>query len=198
MMGMTATRERLLDSALRLISEKGYIGATTREIAQDAGLTELTLFRHFGSKGRLFEEVLQRYTFLPRLKELLPDLSGIPYEEALEMVGTRFIETLKERKTMVKIMHSEVNNYPDKIRAVYSRFINEVISTLAGYFSYMQRDGKIRSFPPERGAMVFLGMLFSYFEAEMIIMDHELSRRKIQRRVRDYVDIFVNGTVVRD
>ena len=52
------TKEQLLKATLKLISEKGYIGATTREIAHEAGVTELTLFRHFGSKERLFEELL--------------------------------------------------------------------------------------------------------------------------------------------
>jgi AcrR family transcriptional regulator len=51
---------------MQVVSEKGYLGATTREIARVAGVTELTLFRHFGSKQRLFEEMLSRHTFLPR------------------------------------------------------------------------------------------------------------------------------------
>ncbi|RMG73353.1 MAG: TetR/AcrR family transcriptional regulator, partial [Nitrospirae bacterium] len=41
------TRKALLESALELISEKGYLGATTREIAMRAGVSEITLFRHF-------------------------------------------------------------------------------------------------------------------------------------------------------
>ena len=54
----TTTKEKILTAAMSLVSEKGYLGATTREIAHDAGVTELTLFRHFGSKEKLFEEVL--------------------------------------------------------------------------------------------------------------------------------------------
>ncbi|HEX9020484.1 MAG TPA: helix-turn-helix domain-containing protein, partial [Nitrospirota bacterium] len=68
------TKQRLLEATLKLISEKGYFGATTRDISREAGVTELTLFRHFGSKEKLFEELLNSYTFLPRLKELLPEL----------------------------------------------------------------------------------------------------------------------------
>ncbi len=113
------TKERILEATLKLISEKGYLGTTTREIAQESGITELTLYRHFGSKERLFEEVLNKYTFLPRLRDLLPELEIISYDEALVMVGINFIETLKERDKLVRIMLSEINVYPEKIKTVY-------------------------------------------------------------------------------
>jgi len=47
------TRQRLLDSARLLFAEKGYDHTTSAEIAQAAGVTERTLFRHFPSKSDL-------------------------------------------------------------------------------------------------------------------------------------------------
>ena len=44
------TRQKLLEATLELISEKGYLGATTREIASLAGVSEVTLFRKFEKK----------------------------------------------------------------------------------------------------------------------------------------------------
>src|SRR5512135_2431624 len=102
------TKQKLLEATLRLVSEKGYLGATTREIAQEAGVTELTLFRHFGSKEKLFEELLNSYTFLPVLRDLMPELDGLAYEDALRLIAIRFLLSLKERKSMVKIMYSEM------------------------------------------------------------------------------------------
>jgi AcrR family transcriptional regulator len=49
-------RVRLLDSARASFAEGGYRGATTRGIAERAGVTEAMVFRHFGSKVALFEE----------------------------------------------------------------------------------------------------------------------------------------------
>ncbi len=47
--------ERLiLESARRLFSEKGFWGTSTREIAETAGVAEVLLFRHFGSKADLY------------------------------------------------------------------------------------------------------------------------------------------------
>lgn len=48
------TRQRLLDTAQQLVSEHGYSGTTVAQIAQAAGVTERTFFRHFESKTDLF------------------------------------------------------------------------------------------------------------------------------------------------
>ena len=60
---MSATRPRLraderrqavLDTACRVFSKSSYRGATTAEIAREAGITEPILYRHFGSKRDLY------------------------------------------------------------------------------------------------------------------------------------------------
>lgn len=193
----THTKERLLEATLRLISKKGYLGTTTREIAQEAGVTELTLFRNFGSKERLFEEVLNRYTFLPKLRKLLPELGELSYDEALRVVGIRFLETLKGRKSLVRIMLSEINLYPDKIRELHNSFINELIQTLANYLRSLQKKNMLRRFSPEIAARAFLGMIFSYFKAEEIVRGRNISKKEIEKMVEKFVDIFVHGTLKR-
>ncbi len=194
-MKATDTREKLLKATLQLVSEKGYLGATTREIARQAGVTEITLFRHFGTKERLFESLLSTYTFLPQLKELLPELEGLSYEHALTLIATKFLMTLKERKAMVKIMHSEITIYPDKIRLMYNTFIHELSATLATYFVSLQKRGTLRNISPETAARAFLGMLFSYFRSEEIVREGGMTKKKMDRHVKELVDIFASGTM---
>jgi AcrR family transcriptional regulator len=52
-------REKLLEVAARVYAEAGYHGTTTRRIAQEADLNEVTLFRHFGSKDALLREAIE-------------------------------------------------------------------------------------------------------------------------------------------
>ena len=60
---MTQTKQRLtaearraavLDTACRVFSRSSYRGATTAEIAREAGISEPILYRHFGSKRDLY------------------------------------------------------------------------------------------------------------------------------------------------
>jgi len=53
-------REKLLEVAARVYAEAGYRGTTTRRIAQEADLNEVTLFRLFGSKDALLREAIER------------------------------------------------------------------------------------------------------------------------------------------
>ena len=52
-------RHQLLETALDVFSRRGYEGATTKEIAATAGITEAVIFRHFPSKQALYEAVLE-------------------------------------------------------------------------------------------------------------------------------------------
>ena len=52
-------KHRILAAAARVYSQYGFRGATTRLIATEAGVNEVTLFRTFGSKAELLQEMLQ-------------------------------------------------------------------------------------------------------------------------------------------
>lgn len=52
------TELKILEAALKLFSEKGYGGATTRIIAANAGFTEMTIFTKFKNKQNLFDRVM--------------------------------------------------------------------------------------------------------------------------------------------
>jgi len=69
---MRITDQNILDAALKVFSTEGYAGATTRKIAQEANVTEVTLFRKFQSKENLMKEVLNknRNSILPIKRSL--------------------------------------------------------------------------------------------------------------------------------
>ena len=54
------TRTRLLEAAARVFAKSGLAGSTTRAIADEAGVNEVTLFRHFQTKDRLLAAEIGR------------------------------------------------------------------------------------------------------------------------------------------
>jgi AcrR family transcriptional regulator len=56
---MEDIRERILQATIRVYAEAGFRGATTRRVAQEAGVNEITLFRHFGTKEALVKAALK-------------------------------------------------------------------------------------------------------------------------------------------
>ena len=55
-----ARRQAVLDTACRVFSRSSYRGATTAEIAREAGISEPILYRHFGSKRDLYLACLEQ------------------------------------------------------------------------------------------------------------------------------------------
>jgi AcrR family transcriptional regulator len=190
------TKEKILDAGLSLFSKKGYLGATTKEIAKKAGVAELTLFRHFSSKERLFEEAIKRRSFLPTLKGLLPELRDLAYADALIEIANRYLERLSERRDLIKIMHSEIHLYPAKVREIQQKFVGEIVDTLASYFRDLQGRRMLKEFDPELGARAFLSMFFSYFTSQEFIADKKQRFSDKDAVVGEFVKIFVSGTVV--
>lgn len=190
-----STRDKILETALKLFSAKGYMGATTREIAKEAGVAEVTLFRHFPSKELLFEEMITTNSFLLELKGLLPEVKELSYENALAAIASRFLDTLHARKDIIKVMQSEMQRYPEKILVVYHAFLDEVFKELASYFVEMRKKGVVRSFDADFGARAFLGMFFAYFNAEELLLRKKYRHADKNAAIREYVDIFIRGTI---
>src|ERR1700693_6105450 len=52
-------RQAVLETGCRVLAQSSYRGATTAEIAREAGITEPILYRHFGSKRDLYLACLE-------------------------------------------------------------------------------------------------------------------------------------------
>jgi len=75
-------RERIVQAALQLFAEHSYGGATTKAIAQRAGITERTLFKYFPSKEELFGR-----TVFPALLQVLAPVTAEPAIERARASG---------------------------------------------------------------------------------------------------------------
>jgi len=93
-------------------------------------------------------------------------------------------------------MQSEMARYPGKMRRMYGQLMDEILKTLATYFTALQKKGALRDFPPQLAARMFLGMLFSYFRTEEIMRGTDITKGgRMDAAVKGVVDIFIHGTI---
>jgi AcrR family transcriptional regulator len=76
-------REKIITAAMTAYAESGFQGATTRRVAEIAGVNEVTIFRNFGSKAALMDEALFRR--VAALKLVDPPLPAVPGNPAAEL-----------------------------------------------------------------------------------------------------------------
>lgn len=186
-----STKDKILKSALKLFSKKGYLGTTTKEIAKEARIAEVTLFRYFISKENLFIEVLKSQSFLPTLKELIPKLKKINYKEALQTVAIYYMNLLKKKKDLICIMHTEIFQYPDEIRAIHSKIIQEIYLVFASYLDELKKSRILKKdLDTSYASLAYFGMLFNLFIKKEILK----KRINLKKALQTYIDIFYEGT----
>ncbi len=102
-------RDRILDAAKRVYAQHGFRGATTRLIAIEADVNEVTLFRTFGSKAALFEQLLQLHAQAP--VPPLPEEPRDPVHELTEWVR-RVLDHLRENRALIRTSIGEAEERP--------------------------------------------------------------------------------------
>src|SRR5487761_2011697 len=95
------TRERIVVAAREVMGRKGKRGATTREIAEMAGVNEATIFRHFGNKEGIVAAVAQRFCPAVELQALAARLSGNIDEDLFEL-GRVLMERMEGLQDMIR------------------------------------------------------------------------------------------------
>jgi AcrR family transcriptional regulator len=132
------SRERILEAAARVYAKHGFRGATTRLIALEAGVNEVTLFRTFGSKGALLEAVLGQHCANTQPVELPAD----PKDPATEL--TAFVQASLDHVRAMRplLVHSmgEIEERPEAAEFA-CRGRRTVHDTITGYLRRLQELG---------------------------------------------------------
>ncbi|MBP1966323.1 TetR/AcrR family transcriptional regulator [Paenibacillus aceris] len=157
-----SSSDKLLLSALNLIAEKGYNGVTTLEIATAAGLSEKTLFRHFGSKQKLLEAAFDRYHYAEEMKKLFAEKLVWDLQQDLLLVSRTYHEIMNRNRKMIQISLKEDGQLPG-FRARTQKHPQQLLEFLTDYFTLMAEKGKMISDNPELHAFSFMMMQFGAF-----------------------------------
>lgn len=131
-------RERILQAAGRVYAQHGFRGATTRLIAIEAGVNEVSLFRTFGSKAALFEAMMQSHAAsLP-----LPDLPDPPVDPQAEMTiwCAALLGHMRQWRSIIRKTFGELEERPEAA-VVMCEGPSCAASALSGYVARLQAAG---------------------------------------------------------
>lgn len=104
-------RNRILAAAARVYAQYGFRGATTRLIATEADVNEVTLFRTFGSKAQLLQEMLRTHAESGAVPTLPDDVSDP--ETAVTAWCTAMLEHLRNHAQVIRKTIAEAEERPD-------------------------------------------------------------------------------------
>lgn len=188
------TRQRILQAAAKVISQKGYARATTRLIAQEADVNEVTLFRHFGSKQNLLTTLVKELDSVSSLSEAMESQFTGDLHSDLLVMGTVFFQTIMTRHEAIRLMLCESAEFPE-LRDALARNPRHLRQQLAQYLEEQMAQGHVRPLPAEAMAQAFWGMFFAYGISVKILEEEIDPPMPVAVLVANFVDIFINGIV---
>jgi len=181
--GVQETSDNLIDAAAQVFAERGYAEATTRSIAERAGVNEVTLFRRFGSKSDLMLAAFDR------VAERFAPITAAPSEDVrsdLMRLATTYQTCVAENAVFLMTMLLEMRRRPELANGhdIQSRLIERASRLIRSH----QDAGRLCAAPPPVLAAKLLAPFLLLALAEHIPAVH-----RMVIDIDEHVDRFLLG-----
>jgi len=185
-------RQRILESAADSFRTLGYARTTTKQIAMNAGVAEVTLFRHFGDKQKLFQAVAPNIGGGVNFELLEAQLTD-DLEADLRLITENAMRFFIAQQDAICMLMFESIHFPEMKEALVQnpRGMSEL---LEGYFQKQVDAGKMKAIDPHITAQAFISMLFGYAIGVHPVKDLLPDEIPIERMINEFLHIFL-GTL---
>lgn len=205
-------RRQIVQVAMRLFSERGFRGTTTKEIAQAAGVSEAIIFRHFATKEDLYTAIID-FKGCAGTSPLAPGAAEPPVVEKICGRAGEAMEAGDDRAVFEHVAVSMLEHHqgdPEFLRLLmyvalenhslaqvfWDRNLRVLYEFLGGYVSRRQREGAFRDVDPLAAVRVFLGAIIHHSLINLL-WDKEPSRRILnlsnEEAARQFADVLLRG-----
>ncbi len=200
-----ARREQILETAVKLFSQHGFSGTTTKQIAAAAGVSEAMVFRHFSTKDELYGAILHT-------KGCEEGLHQFPWEEnallkaAIEAkddfgvfynLALHGLDKQQRDENCMRLMFYSALEEHDLAERFFSEFVTKVYEFISGYIEERQRDGVFREVNPRIVVRAFLGMMI-HQSLNNILWDKKRRLLDItnEEAAKNFAEIVLRGVTV--
>jgi len=147
--------EQIFKAAIKVFINKGFLQATTQEIAKEAEVAEITLYRKFSTKQNLFESVITRVLkdkFTTKLLELAQETDT---EVFFRSILSDRLTVISKNKMLVKLLISEslMGNLPEEINFTNLIF-NSLKSALQTHFLKVKKEADAEFIARQLGSLL--------------------------------------------
>ncbi len=184
----------IVRSAIHLFAEKGFRGATTRELASSLGVTEPVLYQHFKTKRDLYAAIIEAKS--QQASERVHSLR--PFAESGDDLAffTRLAEQILRRydddpETTRLLLFSSLEGH-ELAGDFFERMFSDFYELVLDYIRRRIRDGAFRSVDPEIAARGLIGMIGYHGLVEQLFPGY-FAKRSRRRVAQEMVSIFLTG-----
>jgi len=182
-------RDEILDAALLLFAQRGYLQTEMQDLADKVGVGKGTLYRYFPSKDSLFLAAADRV--MVRLREAV-DTAIADVADPLKRVEQAirsFLQFFSERPERVEILFQERAHFKDRKKPTLLQHREVNVERWRAHYRGLMAQGRLRQMPIDRVSDVIgdllYGTIFSnYFTGP---------RKSFDVQATDMVDVIFSG-----
>lgn len=179
-------RQLLLDAARQAFAEQGFKGTSTRNIADRAGVTEVMIFRHFGSKANLFQEAVVD-PFTTFMDAYIADYRSREHgiltaeQEGLRLYAALFEVLSSEREVLLALMSArQYDDLPDAASTQVNSAFDQVFALLEEVVATEARERQFSGFDlPATVRVMFSMVLSAALHGEWIGLDRGIDPEQL-------------------
>lgn len=188
---MDETSQKIIDTTMSLIRDKGYVATTTKDIARLAEVNECTLFRKFESKKDI---VLQGVAQEKWRANVTPDIfQNVQWElePDLEMFMNAYMDRITPDFVNLSIGLRAPQLY-EETAPLIMKVPQAFVSSLTEYFKKMNEMGKIGDYDFESLAMTVFSSTFGYTFLRASFRE-DLAKTSREEFIKCSVKVFAEG-----
>ena len=157
----SSTDLKIIKSTFGILQREGFAKATTKKIASEAGVNEVTIFRNFSNKNNLVELTKDYYLqlLIGKLEEIFEFEEDEDIEEYLKISFFGILSLSEEDLSIIRVAMEEVREDPEK-DILISEITDLILNKLEEFFKLKIEKGIIREVNPKSLAIMCFGMLF--------------------------------------
>jgi AcrR family transcriptional regulator len=187
------TRCEILAAAHQLFIQKGYHGASMREIARGSGVALGGIYNHFSSKEEIFIQVLLEHHPFYEVFPAMLAAQGETTEAFVRDAARRMVAQFDKRLEFLNLFFIELVEFKGQhIPQVFQMLLPQVL-VFAERFTEGRQE--LRSIPLPIIVRAFIGLFFSYTLTELII-NRNLPPEMQTDALDDFVTIYLHGILV--
>ncbi|HET7628654.1 MAG TPA: TetR/AcrR family transcriptional regulator [Bacillales bacterium] len=146
---LTEKQKQIMIAAIEMFSEKGYASSSTSEIARRAGVAEGTIFRHYKTKEKLLQAIVEpviRQIIAPFIIGDLNKVLNRRYEHFEDFVRS-MIENrrkfLERHFSLIKIVFQEIPFHPQLQQLFKKHVAPAPLAKIRGIIVHFQEKGEL-------------------------------------------------------
>ena len=188
---MDETSQKIIDAAMTLIRDKGYVATTTKDIARLADVNECTLFRKFQNKKDIVLKGIAQEKWRANVTPEIFQNVRWELEPDLEMFMSAYMDRITPDFVNLSIGLRAPQLY-EETAPMIMKSPQAFLSSLVSYFETMEEMGKLDHRDFESLAMTIFSATFGYTFLKASF-DRNLTAVSQQEFIKNSVAVFVGG-----